>query len=261
MIFFKEIIMTKRLDPNVERNLDFLRDIIRAKGMTMASFADAAGISQQLAYHYFTAKDDISLYNAQKYLEREKILIRLEVDFGPASIAQKRHEAAPGKANYTIQGDMPIRTVNPTPKYIHEMVGTDARLEFLARALDSMKCSEKELCDILEVKRGLLMYLFAKDDIKVSMLYKFSRQINRPVIWKVTNIAPGGASKSPEEAAAEKLMSLIGKVDVLETIHTKGNRYRFRIRMRDDLDISKTRSVKILSVNAAAGEITVELTA
>lgn len=249
--------MTRRIEPNEEKNLDFLRDILRAKGLSMASFARAAGISQQLVYHYFTAKDDISLYNVKKHLAA--IGIRLDVDFGEVSVAQKKYESDSGQIKYTILGETPTRTNNLTPKYIREKVGTEARLEFLARALDSMKRSEKELCDILGVKRGLLMYLFENDDIKVSMLYKIAKQIGRPVLWKVTNVEPEAGAKTAEEAAAEKLMSLVGKVDVLETIHTKGNRYRFRIKMRDDLDISKTRSVKILSVNAAKEELLLEL--
>lgn len=250
--------MTKRFDPNEERNLDFLRQILRAKGLTMASFAHQANIKPQLVYHYFTVKDDISLYNVKKHLAA--IGIRLDVDFGDVSVAQKQYETNPAQIKYAILGETPIRTENLTPKYIREKVGTEARLEFLARALDSLKRSEKELCDLLDVKRGLLMYLFENDDIKVSMLYKMAKRINRPVLWRVTNVEPEAGAKTAEEAAVEKLASLVGKVEILETIHTKGNRYRFRIRMKDDLDISKKRSVKILSVNAAAGEITVELT-
>ena len=249
--------MTRRIEPGEEKNLDFLREILQAKGMTMASFARAAGISQQLVYHYFTAKDDISLYNVKKHLAA--IGIRLDVDFGEISVAQKKYESDSGRIKYTILGDAPVRTNNLTPKYIRDKVGTEARLEFLARALDSLKRSEKELCDLLDVKRGLLMYLFDNDDIKVSMLYKMAKRINRPVMWKVTNIEPEAGTKTAEEAAAEKLTSLIGEVEILETIHTKGNRYRFRIRMRNDLDISKTRSVKILSVNAAKEELLLEL--
>lgn len=249
--------MTRRIENGKERNLDFLREIITAKGMTMASFARAAGISQQLVYHYFTAKDDISLYNAQKHLS--VIGIKLEVDFGKPYLADIRLDTEKQKNKYTILGDTPIRTNNLTPKYVRDSIKPEKRLCFLAKALDSLKLSEKELCDVLGVKRGLLMYMFENDDIKVSLLYKFAKRINRHIMWKVTNISPDENKTTPEQDATNKLISLVGPLDIIETTHTKGNRYRFRIKMKDDLDITKTKSVKILSVNAANQELLLEI--
>ena len=101
--------MTKRTDPAVERNLDFIHRILYAKGYNMASFAKAVGISQQLAYHYFTVRDDMTLYNAQT------LLGKLGIEIQPGFITAERPEQEPQTDSVLTIKHTPGRR-NPLPE-------------------------------------------------------------------------------------------------------------------------------------------------
>lgn len=255
--------MAKTNNPTTERTLDFLREIIKGKGMNMASFARATGISQQLVYHYLTVKDDMSLFTVQTLLRKIGIELDPELRKNKNTQQEKTTQEVVTVTNkqYIIEGDpILIQERASVPKYILNSIGTGKRLEFLAKELSQLKISEKELCTKLDIKRGMLIYVFEKDDLRISTLYNIAQKLNRTIIWKVKNINPEEAIISPEEIAQQKLTDLIGNVNIIETIHTKGNKFRFRLVVDEGAKLQNQKSMKILSIGPQKNEALIELT-
>lgn len=254
--------MTKRTDPAVERNLDFIHRILYAKGYNMASFAKAVGISQQLAYHYFTVRDDMTLYNAQT------LLGKLGIEIQPGFIAAERPEQEPQTdsvltikqtENYILQGEEILYQRTEAPRYIKEHIGKGKRLDFLAKELASLQIDEKGLCQKLELKRGMLIYIFEKDDIKISTLYGIAKKLGKKITWVIKNVQGEITELTPGELAEKKLRSIVGDdIDIIETIHTKGNKFRFRVSVKEGKAISTVPGVKIVSVGQGGNEVILE---
>ena len=224
--------------------------------MNMAEFAEAAGISQQLLYHYFTVKDDMSLYTAKNLLKKTgmELIPGIESKTGESAETFEIHSE-----DFSIEGDLPIKKKSRTPKYIKESAAGDKRLSFLAREIEKTGKSEAELCERLGVKRGLLMYVFEGDDIRISMLYSFARALGKKVVWRIKNSPNDTIALSPEQHAEEKVKELLGPVDIVKITHTKGNRFRITVSLLGEVEVNKKKGLKVHSVNPLENTITIDL--
>lgn len=248
--------MTKRFESNEERNLDFIKEILKAKEMNMAEFAKAAGVSQQIVYHYLTLKDDMTLFTAQKLLQA--ININLCVSFESAAEEEEPQPITLTKKKYVIIGNAPAKKSAQTPKYIRDCIGSGKRMEFLARELAALQADEKTLCETFEIKRGALMYIFSNDNIYISVLYRFAEKLNKTIQWNITNTTEKTNALNYNQTVRKKVHDCLGNVRIVNIRHIKTNHFRCIIET-EEKEITPQSSMKILSVNPNKHEVTLEV--
>lgn len=168
-------------------NLQFVEDILKAKGITWADIERSGIISQQMA-HYIRMQDDISLRKLQQIMSAVGINIKPEFEG-----VEPEGSVVAAVKNYSIvdedNGDIIVderNTDTVLARYAKKAVEEGKRLSFLALVILNWKESWLKFTRKTGIYIKSLQNYFIKDDIKVSRINQIGKALGKKVLWKIS---------------------------------------------------------------------------
>jgi len=172
------------------RRLSFLTNIITATGHNKNDIAKAIGTTQQAMSYYFSVKDDCRLSMAKTILDVIGLTLDVEIrKGGTKKILElaKKIEGTNSKVKFTIETpvEYKARWVNPQmPDYVNNCT-PDKNLYFLALYLPTCGMPITNLMKKCGIQMASLSYMFNKDDMKISQIFKIAKATGGEIVWKV----------------------------------------------------------------------------
>ena len=173
-----------------ERRLAFLADIFRTLNYSFYAIAKRTDISQQSLSWMFSVKDDCRLSQAEKILDAIGYTLSVELNAGQPPLKSNATTPITRISNgvkVNIVGDFANLTRLggfKKPDFVSACQPT-ARMYWLAQYLQSINLPIMEMIARLDIDHASLKYIFARDDIKISQIYRIAKGTNAEILWKI----------------------------------------------------------------------------
>ena len=173
-----------------ERRLAFIADIFQTLNYSFYAISKRTDFSQQSLSWMFSVKDDCRLSQAEKLLDSVgySLAVELKTDRNILKIntAPSTSRSISG-VKVNIVGDFAklIRRGGYKKPSIVLSCQPTARMYWLAQYIQSINLPIVELMARCEIDPTSLKYIFVKDDIKISQIYKIAKGTEGEISWKV----------------------------------------------------------------------------
>lgn len=174
-----------------DRRLSFLQNVFKTLGYTQAKIAELTGTTQQALSWYFSVKDDCRLSQAERFLDVIGYTLKVNIrnpQKQPKIETKTPNEGQNKGVKFHIQGDfaeMASWNGRPKPAYL-ENCQREARMFWLAQYIQSLNEPITEMMRRCGIDLTCLRYIFVKDDIKISQIFKIASGTDGQIYWNIT---------------------------------------------------------------------------
>lgn len=128
----------------------------------------------------FSVQDDCFL--SVLYRIMEALNVECSVSIGEKKERQQRPTVQ--GYNYKFKGNLVIADTKTQPDYIIDCP-QDAKLRFLADAIEASKLSIADFCQKTNLYRPSLITFFRRDDIKISFICQIADALGKGICWEL----------------------------------------------------------------------------
>lgn len=178
-----------------DRRLSFLTNIIYSRGYNMKRIAEMIGTTQQAMSWCFSVKDDCRLSFAEEILGvlglKLSVLMKSDGKIPAEPLPEEELKGMNNGVRFSLEGDIAktIQRINPKmPDYVNECTA-DKRMYWLAKFLPTVNIPITEMMKRCDFDLSSLRYIFIKDDIKISQIFKIAKGTGADIIWNISNKA------------------------------------------------------------------------